>query len=57
VGAIGAYGGFLVSQAYKYSTSTFGEPQAALVTFVVFYVTCMVVTWWFYSRRNTEIPC
>jgi NNP family nitrate/nitrite transporter-like MFS transporter len=57
VGAIGAYGGFLVSQAYKYSTSTFGEPQAALVTFVGFYVTCMVVTWWFYSRRNTEIPC
>lgn len=57
VGAIGAYGGFLIPQAYKYSTSTFGGPQAALVTFVAFYVTCIAVTWWFYSRRNAEMPC
>jgi NNP family nitrate/nitrite transporter-like MFS transporter len=56
-GAIGAYGGFLIPQAYKYSTASFGGPQAALTSFVVFYVTCIAVTWWFYSRRNAEIPC
>lgn len=56
-GAIGAYGGFFIPQAYKYSISTFGGPQAALMVFIAFYVTCIAVTWWFYSRRNAEIPC
>jgi NNP family nitrate/nitrite transporter-like MFS transporter len=44
-GAIGAYGGFLIPQAYKYSTSAFGGPQTALVAFILFYVTCIAVTW------------
>ncbi|MCA1718365.1 MAG: nitrate/nitrite transporter, partial [Actinobacteria bacterium] len=56
-GAIGAYGGFFIPQAYKYSTSAYGGPQAALVAFIAFYVTCIAVTWWFYSRRNAEMPC
>ena len=34
-----------------------GGPQTALVSFVVFYATCMAVTWYFYYRRNAEIPC
>jgi MFS transporter, NNP family, nitrate/nitrite transporter len=55
--AIGAYGGFFIPQAYKYSTSAFGGPQAALVAFILFYVTCIAVTWWFYGRRNAEMPC
>jgi MFS transporter, NNP family, nitrate/nitrite transporter len=56
-GAIGAYGGFSIPQAYKYSTSAYGGPQAALVVFILFYVTCIAVTWWFYSRRNAKMPC
>jgi len=44
-GAIGAYGGFFIPQAYKYSTSAFGGPQTALVAFILFYVTCIAVTW------------
>jgi MFS transporter, NNP family, nitrate/nitrite transporter len=35
-GAIGAYGGFFTPQAYKYSTSAFGGPQAALMAFIAF---------------------
>ena len=27
------------------------------MTFIVFYVACVAVTWWFYFRRNAEIPC
>jgi NNP family nitrate/nitrite transporter-like MFS transporter len=56
-GAIGAYGGFLIPQAYKYSIGATGGPQTALITFIVFYITCIAVTWWFYYRRNAEIPC
>lgn len=57
IGAIAAYGGFLIPQAYKYSIGVFGGPQAALVTFIAFYVTCVAVTWYFYARHNAEIPC
>ena len=56
-GAIGAYGGFLIPQAYKYSIEATGGPQTALMTFIAFYVTCIAASWWFYSRRNAEIPC
>ena len=56
-GAIGAYGGFLFPQAYKYSTSSFGGSQVALMAFIAFYVTCIAVTWYFYSRRNAEMHC
>ncbi|CAA9453184.1 MAG: Nitrate/nitrite transporter [uncultured Rubrobacteraceae bacterium] len=56
-GAIAAYGGFVIPQAYKYSIGATGGPQTALVSFVVFYATCMAVTWYFYYRRNAEIPC
>jgi MFS transporter, NNP family, nitrate/nitrite transporter len=56
-GAIGAYGGFLIPQAYKYSTSSFGDPQVALIAFIAFYVTCIAMTWYFYSRRNAEMLC
>ena len=30
---------------------------AALYAFAAYYVTCVAVTWWFYHRRNAEIPC
>ncbi|HVF02654.1 MAG TPA: hypothetical protein VNA27_15130 [Rubrobacteraceae bacterium] len=56
-GAIATYGGFVIPQAYKYSIGATGGPQTALISFVVFYATCMVVTWYFYYRRNAEIPC
>jgi hypothetical protein len=29
-----------------------GGPQAALWGFFVFYLSCIVITWWFYTRRG-----
>lgn len=55
--AIGAYGGFFIPKAYGTSITLTGSPHAALWGFIVFYVTCIVVTWWFYSRRGAERPC
>ncbi len=55
--AIGAYGGFFIPMSYGISISMFGGPAYALYTFIVFYVTCIAMTWWYYSRRNAEMPC
>jgi MFS transporter, NNP family, nitrate/nitrite transporter len=48
--AIGAYGGFFIPKSYGTSIGLTGGPQAALWVFLAFYVTCIVLTWWFYTR-------
>ncbi len=48
--AIAAYGAFFIPKAYGTSISMTGGPQAALWAFLVFYVSCLLVTWWFYTR-------
>jgi NNP family nitrate/nitrite transporter-like MFS transporter len=55
--AIGAYGGFFIPKSYGTSIALTGGPEAALYCFVIFYATCIAVTWWFYSRRNAPMPC
>ena len=56
-GAIGAYGGFFIPKSYGTSIAATGSPHAALWAFIVFYATCIVITWWFYSRRGAQRPC
>ena len=56
-GAIGAYGGFFIPKSYGTSIALFGGPEQALYAFIVFYITCVATTWWFYSRRNAPMPC
>jgi len=55
--AVAAYGAFFIPKSYGTSISMTGGPELALWGFVGFYVTCIVVTWWFYSRKNAEMPC
>lgn len=56
-GAIGAYGGFFIPQGFGMSIKMNGSPDFALYSFVAFYISCMVITWWFYSRKNAPMPC
>jgi len=56
-GAIGAYGGFFIPQSFGTSIKLTGAPDMALYTFIAFYVSCMIITWWFYSRKHAEMPC
>jgi NNP family nitrate/nitrite transporter-like MFS transporter len=56
-GAIGAYGGFFIPKSYGTSISLTGGPEGALYLFIVFYLTCIALTWWYYARRNAEMPC
>jgi NNP family nitrate/nitrite transporter-like MFS transporter len=55
--AIGAYGGFFIPKSYGTSIAMTGSPDAALYCFIFFYVTCIVITWCFYSRKNAPMPC
>ena len=55
--ALGAYGGFFIPKSYGTSIAMTGSPHAALWAFVAFYLTCIVLTWWFYSGRRAERPC
>jgi MFS transporter, NNP family, nitrate/nitrite transporter len=55
--AIAAYGGFFIPKSYGTSIDLFGGPEGALYLFIVFYLSCIAVTWWYYARKNAEMPC
>ncbi|WP_037586000.1 NarK family nitrate/nitrite MFS transporter [Stenoxybacter acetivorans] len=57
MGAIGAYGGFFIPKSFGTSLAVTGSPVAALVGFIVFYITCVLINWWYYARKNAEIEC
>ncbi len=55
--AIGAYGGFFIPKGYGSSIALTGSPAAALLLFIGFYISCIALTWWQYSRRHATHPC
>ncbi|HXZ50351.1 MAG TPA: MFS transporter [Usitatibacter sp.] len=52
--AIGAFGGFFIPKAYGTAVALTGGLRAALVPFLLFYLTCIAATAWFYLRRTAE---
>ncbi|MGE3067521.1 MAG: nitrate/nitrite transporter [Hyphomicrobiaceae bacterium] len=48
--AIAAYGAFFIPMSYGQAIAWSGGPQIALVGFLLFYVSCIAATWWFYTR-------
>lgn len=56
-GAVGAYGGFFIPKSFGTSLDMTGSVDMALYAFIVFYLSCMVVTWWFYARKGARTPC
>lgn len=55
--AIGAYGGFLIPKMFGYSIKNFGNLNTALYIFIIFYASCLLITFWYYYRKNAESPC
>ena len=53
--AMGAYGGFFIPMSYGVSISLTGAAETALYVFIVFYLTCIALTWWCYVRRSTAV--
>jgi NNP family nitrate/nitrite transporter-like MFS transporter len=52
IGAIGACGGYLIPRGFGASIAATGGPHLALEIFLLYYVTCIAVTWWYYMRRS-----
>jgi len=52
--AVGAFGGFFIPMSYGVSISITEAAGTALYVFIVFYLTCIAMTWWFYLRRNAK---
>ena len=55
--AIAAYGAFFIPRAFGMAMKATGSPAAAFVGFIALYVSCLVMTWWWYARRRAEMPC
>ena len=55
--AIGAFGAFFIPKSFGSSIALTGGPEIALYVFVGYYVSCILVTWWWYSRKGAETPC
>ncbi len=55
--AIAALGLFFIPAMVAISIETTGSPRFALTIFIVFYVTCLFVTWWWYRREGAEARC
>jgi NNP family nitrate/nitrite transporter-like MFS transporter len=54
--AIAAYGAFLIPKIFGMQIKN-GTPEIALYGFAAYYLSCLVVNWWFYARKDAEIPC
>ncbi len=50
--AIAAYGAFFIPKSFGTSLALTGGAEAALYSFLAFYVSCIAITWWFYTRRG-----
>jgi NNP family nitrate/nitrite transporter-like MFS transporter len=50
--AIAAFGAFFIPKSYGTSITLTGGVEAALWSFFIFYVSCLAVTWGYYTRRG-----
>ena len=55
--AVAAFGGFFIPIAYGTSIGLTGGFQSALIFFSLFYLSCLWITWKWYSRKEAEVPC
>ena len=50
--AIAAYGAFFIPKSFGSSIALTGGASLALYGFLVFYLSCIAITWFFYTRRG-----
>ncbi|MDR6871994.1 NNP family nitrate/nitrite transporter-like MFS transporter [Bosea sp. BE125] len=50
--AVAAYGAFFIPKSFGTSIAATGGASAALYGFLGFYLSCIAITWWFYTRRG-----
>jgi len=52
--AVAAYGSFIAPEVIKGQLKA-GTPENAMYGFAIFYALCLVLNWWFYLRKKSEI--
>ena len=57
IGAIGAYGGFMIPKLNGTSLHYTGSIALSYYCFIGFYASCVLINWWFYARKGAEAPC
>jgi len=55
--AIGAYGGFFIPKSFGSAIALTGDPTAALLCFLAFYLSCIAICGWVYARPNAPLSC
>ncbi|WP_274388736.1 NarK family nitrate/nitrite MFS transporter [Paenibacillus antri] len=55
--AIGCYGGYFIPKTFGMSIEATGAPDLALYAFILYYVASLIVTWYWYARKNAEVKC
>jgi NNP family nitrate/nitrite transporter-like MFS transporter len=53
IGGVGACGGYLIPSGFGASIAATGGPYFALAIFLLFYITCVCLTWWYYLRKTS----
>ncbi len=48
--AIAAFGAFFIPKSFGFSIEATGAASAALIGFLIFYVSCLAITWFVYAR-------
>lgn len=56
-GAVAAYGPFAVSVLLGASIESTGSAAAFFAGAIVFYAIATGINWWYYARKNAEVPC
>lgn len=55
-GAMAAYGSYVIPTVFKTQVAA-GTVEYALYGFAAFYGVCLILNWWYYSRKNAEVKC
>ena len=55
--AFAGFGGFFIPKSFGTSLAETGSVNAALTGFVIFYLVCLLINWWYYARKNAEAKC
>jgi MFS transporter, NNP family, nitrate/nitrite transporter len=55
--AFAAYGSFLIPKLFGWSINTTGTYVTAFYFFIAVYVISIVLNWYFYQRKNSEVKC
>jgi NNP family nitrate/nitrite transporter-like MFS transporter len=55
--AIAALGLFFIPAMVATSIQSTGTPRFAITVFTIFYLSCVLATWWWYRRRGAEVRC